>query len=253
VGAVAVADPPAIGLGVAALASILTAADAAAHHFLLWRSTVAATLGWVALVLALNQALRGEKRRLSAALAELARVQHGIDHLQDGEGEFPSAWPGTGLRQVSEQGRRSRQAERAAELDRWLSLLVGAARRALDAHAVLCFDFDREKDKAYLRAADGPPALVRDSVLDLRGDPFAFLLERGESFYATDFKRLLWALPYYAGEVKIGTLLAVPVRTAGVVRGALVVDVLEVQALGGETPALVQAFASLVAEAMGQI
>jgi diguanylate cyclase (GGDEF)-like protein len=253
VGAVAVAEPPAVGFGVAALAGLLTAADAAANGFLTWRTTVASTLGWAALVLAVNQALRGEKRRLSAALAELARVHHGIDHLQDGHSEFPTAAPGTGLRQVSEQGRRSRQAERAEELDRWLAGLVGAARASLDAHAVLCFDFDREREKAYLRAADGPPALVRDSVLDLASDPFAFLIERGESFYATDFKRLLWSLPYYSGEVKIGTLLAVPVRTAGVVRGALVIDKLEVQALGGEEPALAQSFAGLVAEAMGQL
>ena len=53
--------------------------------------------------------------------------------------------------------------------------------------------------------------------------------------------------------MKVGTMIAVPVRTAGVVRGALVVDKLEVQALGGEQPALVQAFAGLVAEAMGQL
>jgi diguanylate cyclase (GGDEF)-like protein len=254
VGAVAVAETPAIGFGVAALAGLVTAADAAANAFVTWRPAVAAMLGWSALVLALNQALRGEKRRLSAALAELARVHHGIDHLQeDGVAEVATPAPGTGLRQVSEQGRRSRQAERAAELDRWLGSLASAARAALDAHAVLCFDFDREREKAYLRAADGPPALVRDSVLDLNSDPFAFLLERGESFYATDFKRLLWSLPYYRGEVKVGTLLAVPVRTAGVVRGALVVDKLEVQALGGDEPALVQAFAGLVAEAMGQL
>jgi GAF domain-containing protein len=94
---------------------------------------------------------------------------------------------------------------------------------------------------------------VRDSVLDLKSDPFAFLLERGESFYATDFKRLLWSLPYYKGEVKVGSMIAVPVRAAGMVRGALVVDKLEVQALGGDEPALVQAFAGLVAEAMRQL
>lgn len=253
VGAIAVAEPPAIGFGMAALAGALAAADAAAGGFAVWKPAVAATLGWAALVLALNQALRGEKRRLSAALGELARVHHGIDHLQEeGHGEYPTPAPGTGLRQVSEQGRRSRQAERAAELDHWLEGMVGAARASLDAHAVLCFDFDRERDRAYLRAADGPAALLRDSVLDLRSDPFAFLLERGQSFYATDFKRLLWSLPYYKGEVKIGTLLAVPVRTAGVVRGALVVDKLEVQALGGDEPALVQSFAALVADAMGQ-
>ena len=91
---------------------------------------------------------------------------------------------------------------------------------------------------------------MRDSVLDLTGDPFAFVLERGESFYATDFKRLLWSLPYYRGEVKVGSLLAVPVRTAGVVRGVLVADKLEVQAFTGDEPALLQAFAGLVAEAM---
>jgi len=253
VGAVAVAEPPAIAFGLAALAALLTASDAAFGGFAAWRSAVAAALGWGALVLALHHALRGEKRRLSAALAELARVHHGIDHLQDGNADLAAAALGTGLRQVSEQGRRSRQAERAAELDRWLAAMVGAARQALDAHAVLCFDFDREGEKAYLRAADGPPALVHDSVLDLRGDPFAFLLERGESFYATDFKRLLWSLPYYKGEVKVGTMLAVPIRTAGVVRGALIVDKLEIQSLGGEEPALVHSFAALVAEAMGQL
>ena len=252
--AVAVAEPPATGFGLAAVAAALVAADAARGGFTAWREVVASALGWGALVLAIHQALRGEKRRLSTALAELARVQHGIDHIQeDGHGEFPTPAPGTGLRQVSEQGRRSRQAERAAELDLWLSGIVATARASLDAHAVLCFDFDREADKAYLRAADGPPSLLRDRVLDLKSDPFAFLLERGESFYATDFKRLLWSLPYYAGEVKVGTMLAVPVRTAGVVRGALVVDRLEVQALGGEQPKLVQAFAGLVAEAMGQL
>ena len=101
IGAVAVAEPPAIGFGIAALAGLLTAADAATRGFAAWRPVVAATLGWAALVLALNQALRGEKRRLSAALAELARVEHGIDHLQDGEGEFHTPPPGTGLREVS--------------------------------------------------------------------------------------------------------------------------------------------------------
>ncbi|HUG52408.1 MAG TPA: diguanylate cyclase [Vicinamibacteria bacterium] len=253
VGAVAVAEPPAIAFFLAALAALLAASDAAVGGFTAWRAAAAAALGWGALVLALHQALRGEKRRLGTALAELARVHHGIDHLQDGDAEFVTPPGGTGLRQVSEQGRRSRQAERAAELDRWLAGIVAAARQALDAHAVLCFDFDRDGEKAYLRAADGPPALSRDSVLDLRGDPFAFLLDRGESFYATDFKRLLWSLPYYKGEVKVGTLLAVPVHTAGVVRGALVVDKLEIQALGGGEAALAQSFASLVAEAMGQL
>src|SRR5206468_5928051 len=94
VGAVAVAEPPSIGFGVAALGGVLVAADAAAGGFAAWRPAVAATMGWAALVLALNQALRGEKRRLGAALAELARVHHGIDHLQDGHAEIATPAPG---------------------------------------------------------------------------------------------------------------------------------------------------------------
>ena len=82
----------------------------------------------------------------------------------------------------------------------------------------------------------------------LRSDPFAFVLDRGQSFYATDFKRLLWRLPYYRGEVKVGTLVAVPVRLADIVRGVLVADKLEIQAFTGEEPALIEMFAELVAE-----
>ena len=55
---------------------------------------------------------------------------------------------------------------------------------------------------------------MKDSVVPLASDPFAFILERRQAFYATDFKRLLWSLPYYRGEVKVGSLLAAPVRTA---------------------------------------
>jgi diguanylate cyclase (GGDEF)-like protein len=131
--------------------------------------------------------------------------------------------------------------------------VVTTAQSALDAHAVAYFDFDREQDKAYLRAAEGPPTLVRDAVLPLNSDPFAFVVHRGESFYATDYKKLLWSLPFYKGEVKVGTLVAVPVRTAGVVRGALVADRLEIQSWSGGEPALLRSFAEMVAEAIGQV
>ncbi len=252
--ALAVAEPPVAALGAAALASLLAAAEAAAGSFVAWRTAVAESVGYGALVAVVHLALQREKTRLATALSDLARLTHGIDHLQDNASDsatVAAAVP-SGLRQVSEPGRRSRQAERAAELDEWLAKVVATARTALDAHAVAYFDFDREQDKAFLRAADGPPALVRDAVLPLTGDPFAFVVERGESFYATDFKRLLWSLPYYRGEVKIGTLLAVPVRTAGVVRGALLADRAEIQAWSGPEPGLFAAFADLASEAISR-
>jgi diguanylate cyclase (GGDEF)-like protein len=253
VAALAIAEPPAVASGVAALAALLAAADASASGFVAWRTAVAASFAYATLVLAIHFALRGEKRRLSAALAEIARTTHGIDHLQENPQEPVPAAAAGGLRQVSEHGRKSRQAERAAELDKWLAGVVTTAQSALDAHAVAYFDFDREQDKAYLRAAEGPPTLVRDAVLPLNSDPFAFVVHRGESFYATDYKKLLWSLPFYKGEVKVGTLVAVPVRTAGVVRGALVADRLEIQSWSGGEPALLRSFAEMVAEAIGQV
>jgi diguanylate cyclase (GGDEF)-like protein len=256
VAAVAVAEPLSLALGVAALASLLAVADAAAASFGAWRSAVTATLGYTALVLAVNRALLGEKRRLATTLAELARIRHGIDQLDDAvDGSAPARPPtptAQALRQVSEEGRRSRQADRASELDAALDRIVRVARLALDAHAVLYFDVDRERESAFLRAADGPPAILPDSVVSTTSDPFAFVLERGQAFYATDFKRMLWSLPYYKGEVKVGTLLAVPVRTADVVTGVVVADRLEIQGFTGREPALLDAFAAMAADAILQ-
>jgi diguanylate cyclase (GGDEF)-like protein len=84
----------------------------------------------------------------------------------------------------------------------------------------------------------------------LREDPFAFVLDRRAAFYATDFKRLLWSLPYYEGEVRVGSLLAVPVWTADVVYGVLVADVLEIQALTGAAHQLLESFAAMAADAI---
>jgi diguanylate cyclase (GGDEF)-like protein len=84
----------------------------------------------------------------------------------------------------------------------------------------------------------------------LNSDPFSFLLARDQPFYATDFPRLLWSLPWYRGEVKVGSLVAVPVRVAGTTVGALVADRLEVQAFTGHEPKLLAGFAELAAEAI---
>jgi diguanylate cyclase (GGDEF)-like protein len=254
VAAVAVAESLPLALGVAGLAGLLAIAESAVTGFATWKEALAGSVGLSALVLAVNRALIGEKRRLSHTLAELAKLRYGIDQLEDdgGVAARPNT-PAHALKQVTEEGRRSRQLDRAAELDEALRRIVGVARVALQAHAVFYFDVDRSRDSAYLRAFDGPDALIASGVrLPLGSDPFAFVLDRGTSFYATDFKRLLWALPYYKGEAKVGSLLAVPVRTGEVITGVLVADRLEIQSFTGGEPAMLQAFATLAADAIFQ-
>jgi len=251
---VAVAESLPLALGVAALASLLAVGEAAVTGFAAWKPAFAASLGYAALVLAVNRALVGEKRRLSQTLSELAKLRYGIDQLEDeGARAVRPNTPAHALKQVTEEGRRSRQLDRAAELDEALRRIVGVARTALQAHGVLYFDVDRTHDSAYLRAHDGPPTLVVPDVrLPLASDPFAFVLDRNTAFYATDFKRLLWALPYYRGEVKVGSLLAVPVRTGDVIAGVLVADRLEIQSFTGGEPDMLAAFATLAADAILQ-
>jgi diguanylate cyclase (GGDEF)-like protein len=252
--ALAVAEPLPLALGAAALASVLAVADAARLGFSDWKPALAESLGGALLVLAVNRALLGEKRRLSRTLAELAKLRYGIDQLEDdGGAPVRPNTPAHALKQVTEEGRRARQLDRAAELDSALLRIVRVARTALQAHAVLYFDVDRVRESAYLRAADGPEGLVLHEVrLPLSGDPFAFVLDRGQAFYATDFKRLLWALPYYKGEARVGSLLAVPVRTGDVIAGLLVADRLEIQAITGPEPAMLDSFAGLAADAILQ-
>jgi diguanylate cyclase (GGDEF)-like protein len=258
IAAVTVAESPAVAYGVAALASLLAVADGARGSFAGWKTAVAATLGYATLVLALHLALRLEKRRLTDVQSELARLRHGIDELEEQERE-PAAAPsrptaaGLMLRQVSEEGRRIRQLDHAADLDDALQKLAEVARTAAGAHAVLYFDLDRDRDRAFVRAAAAPPGLLGDRSAPLRADPFAFVMDRGQSFYATDFKKLLWSLPYYRGEVKVGTLLALPVHTSGVVCGVLVADRLEVQSLTGREPALLESFAGLMGDTITRV
>jgi two-component system cell cycle response regulator len=262
VAAVAVAEGLPVALGVAGQASLLAAAEAvrpllpvlppSGPAALDARPAIAAAFGYFALAFAVNRALAGEKRRLSATLAELARVQHGIDQLDDEPGGLPPppASAAEALRQVTGEGRRARQLDRASELDAELGRLVDVARLAVDAHAVLYFDLDRQRELAHLRAARGPEELAPGGSVPLGGDPFAFLLERGQAFYATDFKRLLWDLPWYRRQVKLGSLLAVPVRAGDVIVGTLVADKVEVQAFTASEPRLLEGFAALVADAI---
>ena len=245
VAGVSIAEPMTTALGIAALAATLEAAEAARGGFAAWKPALLAVAGYGGLVLAVNRALAAEKQRLSTTLAELARLRHGIGHLEDTL-SVDGARVALSMR-VSEEERRSRQMERVADLDASLERLVRLARTALGAHAVVLFSVDREQEHACLRAADGPSGLRR-SLIPVRQDPFAFAVGRGQTFYVTDFKPLLWALPYYEGEVKIGSLLAAPVLEVGAVRGVLVADHLELQALGGVQHEMLESFAEMVSE-----
>ncbi|MFI4946167.1 MAG: diguanylate cyclase, partial [Burkholderiales bacterium] len=108
----------------------------------------------------------------------------------------------------------------------------------------------RQREQAHLRVSRGPAALLPDCAVALGDDPFSFLIERGQTFYATDFKRLLHQLPWYRGTVQIGTVVAVPVRVGDVIVGALVADKLETQAFTGREPRILSGMAELAAEAI---
>ena len=202
VGAQAVAEGLRVALAFAAQATLLAAADAAWPPQDWW-SAAAAALGYPALAFAVNRALSGEKRRLSAALAELARLKHGIGQLEDEASGAPATTTAThALRQVSGEGRRARQLDRALELDGSLRRIVDVTHTAVKAHGVAYFDVDRQAERAHLRASRGPQTLLGDCTTPLGGDPFSFVMERGQTFYATDFKRLLWDLPWYRGRFR---------------------------------------------------
>src|SRR5512139_1323979 len=186
VAALAVAEGLPVALGVAGQASLLALADVVRPLLPPLppggalpfdpKPALAAAVGYFALAFAVNRALAGEKQRLSATLAELARLQHGIDQLEDEPSGAPAppASAAEALRQVTEEGRRARQLDRASELDEALQRLVGVAHLAVGAHAVLYFDIDRQRELAHLRAARGPEELARGGSVPLGTDPFAF-------------------------------------------------------------------------------
>jgi diguanylate cyclase (GGDEF)-like protein len=108
------------------------------------------------------------------------------------------------------------------------------------AHAALFFDIDQPRGGAFLRAHDGPEEIRGDAVLPLEADPVGFVLDRRKIFYATDFRSLLWSLPYYKKEMHIGSLIALPVWVRGAIKGILVVDHEESQALSDAEGGLTQ-------------
>jgi len=250
VATLSVEEPLAVSVSVALLESGLIFTDA-------YRGTVpraeamAFGIGLPALAWAVGGPLGRQRRRLDGALTELARLKHGITQFDDVDSEVSAPEPGPvrqTLQVVSEEGRRARQLDRAAELEQRLDTLVHLAREAISAHSVAYLEIDRTREVALVRAADGSPDFDRAALVPLILDPVAFVLERGQAFYATDFKRLLWSLPWYGKEVRTGSLLAVPVRAGEAILGLLVADTMEVQALSGSEPGLLAEFAALAAD-----
>jgi diguanylate cyclase (GGDEF)-like protein len=177
------------------------------------------------------------------------RLRHGVDALEEPSlvaGALPES-VARALRVVAEPERRARRLDRGEELDRALEPLLTLAHQAAAAHVVAYFDVDVPREAAYLRLAVGSPAVRQGSRTPLGHDPFAFVLERDQSFYATDYPRMLHTLPWYKGQVQIGTLIAIPVRIGGVTAGVLVADRLETQSLTGNEPALLEAVATMAA------
>ena len=186
-------------------------------------------------------AASGAFARLKTRSVELGRVitkmRQGADFLEtemDPDKTFRGAVrrkEGPALRKVSEEARTLRDLERSAHLTKTLAPFLALARGMNHAHAALFFDVDQARGGAFLRAQDGPAEIFTEAVLPLSTDPVGFVLERRRTFYATDFRTLLWSLPYYTTQKHIGTLIAVPVFVRGAISGILVVDHEESQAL----------------------
>jgi diguanylate cyclase (GGDEF)-like protein len=186
--------------------------------------------------------------RLKARTVELGRVitkmRQGADFV-DTDMDPDKTFRGTvrrkeglNLGKVSEEARTVRELDRLAHLTRTLAPFLQLARAMNGAHAALFFAIDHARGGAFLRAWDGPEDIFGDAVLPLNADPVAFVLDRQRTFYATDFRTLLWSLPYYKAQKRIGTLLAAPVLVRGAIHGLLVVDHEESQALANAEPVL---------------
>ena len=214
---------------------------------------IALVLGMIAV--ALTSAL--SFARVKARNVELGRVitkmRQGAEFVES-EHDPDKTFRGTARRKegptlskVSEEARTLRDLDRSAHLTNTLAPFLELARGINEAHAALFFDVDRARGGAFLRAKDGPDEIWAEAILPLDIDPLGFVLDRGRAFYATDFRSLLWSLPYYKTPVRIGTLLAVPVLVRGVISGILIVDHEESQALSSAEPVL-QRLAHLIAK-----
>lgn len=214
---------------------------------------VAPILGLGGIGLATGLALARIKGRSAELNRIIVRIRQGVDFVETNVdpnqtfGGTARRNDGPALRKISEEARTVRDLERLAHLTRTLAPFLELARGMNQAHAALFFHIDHGRGGAFLRAKDGPDNIWDEAVLPLNSDPVEFVLDRRQAFYATDFRTLLWSLPYYKTQVRIGTLLALPVLVRGVIAGVLVVDHEESQALSNAEPTL-KRLAHLIAQ-----
>ncbi|MEO8501102.1 MAG: sensor domain-containing diguanylate cyclase, partial [Vicinamibacteria bacterium] len=214
---------------------------------------LALVLGLGGTALASSLAFARLKTRSVELHRAIVKMRQGADFLEteiDPDKTYRGAVrrkEGPALHRVSEEARTLRDLDRSAHLTRTLSPFLKLAREMNHAHAALFFDIDHSRNGAFLRAKDGPDEIFGEAVLPLNADPVGFVLDRGRAFYATDFRSLLWSLPYYKSQVRIGTLLAVPVRVRGAISGVLLVDHEESQALS-EAEGVLQLLAHLISQ-----
>lgn len=207
-------------------------------------------LGGTALAAGLSFArIRSRALELGRAITRLKQGAEFLETEMDPDLTFRGAPRSKepALKKISEEARTLRDLDRSAHLTQTLAPFLELARGMNNAHAALFFDIDHSRDGAFLRAHDGPEQIWGEAVLPLKGDPVGFVLDRRRAFYATDYRSLLWSLPYYKTQVRIGTLLAVPVVVRGTISGVLVVDHEESQALSTAEPVL-ERLAHLIAQ-----
>ncbi len=216
---------------------------------------LSAVLGLGGTALASGLALARVKARSVELGRVITKMRQGADFLEteiDPDKTFRGSvrrMDGPSLRKVSEEARTLRDLDRSAHLTKTLAPFLELAVGINQAHSALFFDIDHSRGGAFLRAKAGPDEIWGDAVLKLNTDPVGFVLERGRAFYATDFRTLLWSLPYYKTQVRIGSLLAVPVLVRGMISGVLLVDHEETQALSQAEPMLLK-LADLIAQAV---
>src|SRR4030095_7989994 len=86
VAALAVAESLPVALAVAGLSAVLTASALLRLPGAGWAAALAAALAYAAIVIAIDRALAGEKRRLAATPAALARLKPDNHQLRHGGG-----------------------------------------------------------------------------------------------------------------------------------------------------------------------
>ena len=202
-----------------------------------------------------NRALLGEKRRLSRDPGR-ARPAALRDRPARGRRPAETVRPDTArLRpgQVSEEGRRARQLDRAAELDEALRRLVAWPAHALQRpRGPLLRRGPRRESRPACAPRRARRLLVPDGAVPLASDPFAFVLDRNAVLlrHRLQAPALGAALLQGRGE---GRLAAGGAGAHGRRRpGVLVADRLEIQSFTGSEPELLEAFAALAADAILQ-